>query len=69
MAHLRGRGVPVPQVLCDAGGASAVAIGAWTYEVHALAAGIDLYREAISWSPLANRGHALIAGSMLAAAA
>ena len=67
IAHLRTNGMPVPRVLDDARGQTAVAIGDWTYEVHERAAGIDLYREAVSWSPLPNREHALGAGRMLAA--
>jgi Ser/Thr protein kinase RdoA (MazF antagonist) len=66
IAHLRGNGVPIPAVLSDARGQTAVALGDGTYEVHARAAGIDLYREAISWSPLPNAGHARSAGRMLA---
>jgi Ser/Thr protein kinase RdoA (MazF antagonist) len=66
MAHLRHAGIPVPAVHADAAGHTAVALGDWTYEVHATAAGIDLYREAISWSPLANLAHAHRAGAMLA---
>ncbi|GAB2558931.1 phosphotransferase enzyme family protein [Rhodanobacter koreensis] len=66
IAHLRAHGLPVPMVLRDAQGQTAVAIGDWSYEVHERAAGIDLYREAISWSPLPNREHALSAGRMLA---
>ncbi|HEY0198334.1 MAG TPA: phosphotransferase [Rhodanobacter sp.] len=66
MAHQRDAGVPVPSVLRDLDGRTAVAIGDWVYEIHACAAGIDLYREAISWSPPANRRHAHAAGRMLA---
>jgi Ser/Thr protein kinase RdoA (MazF antagonist) len=44
-----------------------VAIGDWVYEVHERAAGIDIYRDAISWSPVPNREHAFSAGRMLAA--
>ncbi|HEY8682170.1 MAG TPA: phosphotransferase [Rhodanobacter sp.] len=66
IAHLRNNGVPIPAVLADAQGQTAVAIGDWVYEVHQRAAGVDLYREAISWSPLPNREHALNAGRMLA---
>jgi Ser/Thr protein kinase RdoA (MazF antagonist) len=66
MAHLHANGLPVPAVLRDAHGATAVAKRDWVYEVHQCAAGIDLYREAISWSPLPNRAHALTAGRMLA---
>ena len=39
IAHLRGRGMPVPAVLRDAHGHTAVAIGEWVYEVHERAAG------------------------------
>lgn len=67
IAHLRHSGIPVPAVLEDAQGRTAIAIGDWVYEVHARAEGIDLYREAISWAPLPNRDHALTAGRMLAA--
>lgn len=65
MAHLREAGVPVPQVLA-ANGQTATARDGWVYEVHACAAGLDLYREAVSWSPLAERAHAHAAGVMLA---
>ena len=67
MAHLRDRGMPIPVVLQDVDGASAVALGDWVYEVHQRAAGIDLYRETASWQPLASREHARSAGCMLAA--
>ncbi|HXS03877.1 MAG TPA: phosphotransferase [Rhodanobacter sp.] len=67
MAHLRDRGMPIPLVLQDVDGASAVALGDWVYEVHQRAAGIDLYRETASWQPLASREHARSAGCMLAA--
>ncbi|MEO6801421.1 MAG: phosphotransferase [Rhodanobacter sp.] len=66
MAHLRSRGLPVPDVMLDTNGKSAVALGEWIYEVHQRAAGIDLYRETVSWEPLANRIHAHSAGRMLA---
>ena len=67
IAHLRARGVPIPAVLHDARGATAVALGDWVYEVHERAAGIDLYRETISWEPLPSRRHAHTAGRMLGA--
>src|SRR5574337_891911 len=66
MAHLRSHGVPIPIVLRDVDGASAVQLGDWTYEMHQRAAGLDLYREAVSWEPLTNHGHARRAGRMLA---
>jgi Ser/Thr protein kinase RdoA (MazF antagonist) len=67
IAHLRGKGLPLPEVLLDGDGESAVALGEWVYEVHQRAAGIDLYRDTVSWQPLAKRMHALSAGCMLAA--
>ncbi|UJM85121.1 phosphotransferase enzyme family protein [Rhodanobacter denitrificans] len=66
IAHLRDRGMPLPAVLRDAHGQTAVASGDWVYEVHEQAAGIDLYREAISWEPLPDLDHAHTAGRMLA---
>ena len=66
MARLRDEGMPVPAVLADGEGCTAVERGEWTYEVHAPAAGIDLYRETASWSPLLDLAHAHQAGAMLA---
>ena len=66
LAHLRGRGLPVPQVLADDAGETAIAMGDWVYEVHAPAAGLDLYRDTPSWTPLVRLGHARSAGRMLA---
>jgi Ser/Thr protein kinase RdoA (MazF antagonist) len=67
IAHLRAHGVPIPAVLADAQGHTAVALGDWIYEIHERANGIDLYRDTISWEPLPNPVHALTAGRMLAA--
>lgn len=66
MAWLREAGLPVPAVLADSVGLTAIALGDWTYEVHAPAEGIDLYRDAVSWSPLLDLAHAQAAGAMLA---
>lgn len=63
--HLRGE-VPVPVVRHDSAGRSARAIDDWVYEVHACAAGVDIYRATISWVPLTNLAHARTAGAMLA---
>ena len=59
MAHLRASGVPVPAVLADAHGDTAVALGEWVYEVHASADGVDLYRDAMSWTGRAPRATTL----------
>ncbi len=64
--HLHTADMPVPVVLRDSDGRSARAIGDWVYEVHTGAAGVDVYRETISWVPLANLAHAHTAGAMLA---
>jgi Ser/Thr protein kinase RdoA (MazF antagonist) len=53
-------------VLTDADGATAVALDGWTYEIHAPALGLDLYRDTISWMPLRDPDHARTAGAMLA---
>jgi len=66
IAHLRSRGMPVVQVLQTDDGASAVASGDWTYEVHELAAGADVYRGTMSWMPFAHASHAYAAGRTLA---
>ena len=66
MAHLRARGVPVPEVLATGEGATALMRADWVYEVHAAAAGHDRYRDAVSWSPLHDPNDARAAGAMLA---
>ncbi|HET7662560.1 MAG TPA: phosphotransferase [Rhodanobacteraceae bacterium] len=66
IVHLRTHGVPMPEVLADAEGRTAIARGEWTYEVHAIADGIDLYRDTISWAPLTDVEQARTAGRMLA---
>lgn len=66
MAHLALRGASVPRVLKDVDGQSAIECGEWTYEVHELASGIDLYGEAQSWTPFRSVAHAHAAGKALA---
>ena len=66
-AHLRRRGQPVPLVLRRANGQSVLRRGEFCYEAHQLAEGVDLYRDAVSWSPYTSRGHAFTAGRALAA--
>ncbi|MBK0013523.1 phosphotransferase [Stenotrophomonas sp. S41] len=66
IAHLAAHGVPVVQVLATADGATAVEHGPWTYELHAVGAGADLYRDAVSWSLLTDSAQALQAGRTLA---
>lgn len=65
-AHLRGRGIPIPSIHANADGQSALAQGAWVWELHAAAEGIDLYRDVPSWTPPHDPAHARSAGAMLA---
>jgi len=64
--HLRRHGVPAPDVQVNSHGATAIAHGPWTYEVHARSAGDDLYRDAQSWTPFHSPAHAHAAGTALA---
>jgi Ser/Thr protein kinase RdoA (MazF antagonist) len=66
IAHLRAHGASVPQVLADNKGQTAIEIGEWTYEVHDLPTGMDLYQDAISWTPFLYAAHAQAAGRALA---
>jgi Ser/Thr protein kinase RdoA (MazF antagonist) len=67
LAHLRDNGAPVVRVLDDQAGNTVLADGEWTYEVHTVGVGDDLYRDAISWSPFTRLSHARAAGRALAA--
>lgn len=64
--HLRRKAVPVPRVLVSASGQTAIENGDWTYEVHDLPPGVDLYHDAMSWTPFRSVEHARAAGRMLA---
>ena len=64
--HLRASGLPVPAVLRTTAGRTVVAEGDFVYEVHEVAPGIDLYRDAMSWTPYLGPGHARAAGAALA---
>jgi Ser/Thr protein kinase RdoA (MazF antagonist) len=70
--HLRGAGIEAPEVLITPDGLSAVARAAArgapaaVYEVHALASGSDLYRDAESWTGFRSLDHARSAGALLA---
>lgn len=66
MAHLRARGASVPRVYAAASGETAVEAGAWTYEVHEVPHGVDLYEDAVSWTPFFSAAHAHAAGQALA---
>ncbi|MGO9318752.1 MAG: phosphotransferase enzyme family protein [Terracidiphilus sp.] len=66
MQHLQEHGAPVPRVLAVSSGESAIERGEWTYEVHEVPAGLDLYEDAISWTPFRSTAHARSAGEALA---
>ncbi|WP_017460940.1 phosphotransferase enzyme family protein [Dyella ginsengisoli] len=66
LEHLHRHGLPVVEVLADCDGQTALAHGDWTYEVHTVARGEDLYRDTISWQPPDRLAHARTAGRMLA---
>ena len=65
MAHLRERGASVPEVLHTKGDDTVVEIGASIYELHSVPDGIDLYEDAISWTPFMSAEHARSAGHAL----
>ena len=64
--YLREHGAPAPRVLTAALGESAIERGEWTYEVHEVPEGVDLYEEALSWTPFRSTAHARSAGEALA---
>ena len=66
LAHLFHAGVPVPRVYASVNGHTAIQIGEWTYEVHATPEGVDLYEDAISWTPFRTSAHAYAVGQALA---
>jgi len=70
MRHLREGGVSVPLVLAADNSATAVALeddfGLWSCEVQTVPAGVDLYRDALSWTPFHSVSHAYSAGQALA---
>jgi Ser/Thr protein kinase RdoA (MazF antagonist) len=53
-------------VLSDIDGETAIPLGDWTYEVHPVAQGVDVYEQAISWTPFLSPKHARAAGRALA---
>jgi len=66
LAFLIANGAAVPRVLANQDGETAIELGEWTYEVHQVPLGDDLYREALSWTPFLNPSHARAAGVALA---
>lgn len=66
LKYLWTNGAAVPCVLTTESGETVVESDAWTYEVHATPPGIDLYGEAISWTPFRSAEHARGAGHAMA---
>lgn len=66
LAHLLDHGACVPRVVASASGDTAIQIGDSIYEVHEIPSGIDLYEDAISWTPFRTAAHAHFAGQALA---
>jgi Ser/Thr protein kinase RdoA (MazF antagonist) len=66
LQHLHARGGIVPAVLVNDSGESAIATDEWTYEVHSIADGVDLYEQELSWTPFHSTLHARAAGRALA---
>jgi Ser/Thr protein kinase RdoA (MazF antagonist) len=66
MRHLTANRIGVPRVLATTSGETAIETADWTYEVHEIPAGVDLYEEAISWTPFLSTAHARSAGEFLA---
>lgn len=66
MRHLHGRGIPVATCLESREGRTAVQRGIWSYEVHRMGKGMDVYQDHPSWTGFLNADHAFAAGAMLA---
>jgi Ser/Thr protein kinase RdoA (MazF antagonist) len=66
LAHLLAHGVRVPRVFADASGHTAIELKDWTCELHEVPEGVDLYKDAISWTPFFTAAHAYSAGRALA---
>jgi Ser/Thr protein kinase RdoA (MazF antagonist) len=64
--YLHARGAPVPRVFAAASGETAIERGEWTYEVHEAPKGVDIYEDALSWTPFRSSAHARSAGETLA---
>lgn len=66
IAHLRANGVPVPEVFRTRTGDTVAEFEGSVYELHSIPSGVDLYADAISWTPFFSTAHARSAGRMLA---
>ncbi|MGA2752531.1 MAG: phosphotransferase [Terracidiphilus sp.] len=66
LSHLLTHGASVPRIFASVTGETAIETSEWTYEVHEIPQGIDLYEDAISWTPFHSTAHAHSAGAALA---
>jgi Ser/Thr protein kinase RdoA (MazF antagonist) len=66
MQHLLAKGIGVPRILPAADGLTTIETADYTYEVHETPTGVDLYEDAISWTPFLSQEHVRSAGEMLA---
>jgi Ser/Thr protein kinase RdoA (MazF antagonist) len=66
LAHLLAHGAPVPHVFAAKSGETVIETGEWTYELHEAVRGVDLYEDALSWTPFRCAQHAHAAGKALA---
>jgi Ser/Thr protein kinase RdoA (MazF antagonist) len=66
LKYLFNRGAAVPRVFANDLGQTAIEVGEWTYEVHETPAGLDLYQDALSWTPFKCAEHAYSAGQAMA---
>lgn len=66
MEHLRAHGVSVPEIFRTRSGDTVVETAESAYELHSVPGGIDLYQDAISWTPFVSAPHARSAGRTLA---
>ena len=66
LTHLLAHGASVPRVFVSKTGETAIEMGEWMYEVHEAPVGVDLYGEALSWTPFQTAAHARSAGMALA---
>jgi Ser/Thr protein kinase RdoA (MazF antagonist) len=66
LQHLHAHGARVPRVFAAVSGETAIETGQWTYEVHEVPPGVDIYEQALSWMPFLTAAHARSAGAALA---
>nr|WP_267288057.1 phosphotransferase [Neokomagataea tanensis] len=63
---LAGKQIPVVRLVPSRNGETALALHGWTYELHYMGRGEDVYRDHTSWTPFIRWEHAYQAGEMLA---